>query len=90
MPIKGVISGGYWQAIFQDDSRPMQTDETFVKANFSDAYISKLMQMKKGFVDIPVGDFKVAHLSEHPSLHVHGAPRVRFPQTDGQDLLVSK
>jgi hypothetical protein len=46
--------------------------------------------MKKGFVDIPAGDFMVSHLSEHPSLHVHGAPRVRFPQTDGQDLCVSK
>jgi hypothetical protein len=90
MPMKEVISGGYWQVIFQDDSRPMRTDETFVKANFPDAYISELMRMKKGFVDIPVGDFKVSHLSEHPSLHVHGAPRVRFPQTDGQDLCVSK
>jgi hypothetical protein len=69
----------------------MQTDETFAKANFPDAYISKLMQMKKGFVDTPVGDFKVFHLSEHPSLHVHGgAHRVRFSRTDGQDLCVSK
>ncbi len=68
----------------------MRTDKTFVKANFPNAYINKLMQMKKGFVDIPVGDFKVSHLSEHPSLHVHGAPRVSFPQTDGQDLCVSK
>jgi hypothetical protein len=88
--MKEVISGGYWQVIFQDDLRPMRTDETFVKANFPDAYISELMRMKKGFVDIPVGDFKVSHLSEHPSLHVHGAPRVRFPPTDGQDLCVSK
>jgi hypothetical protein len=46
--------------------------------------------MKKGFIDIPGGDFKVFHLSEHPGLHVHGAPRVHFPQTDGQDLCVSK
>jgi hypothetical protein len=47
MPMKEVISGGYWQVIFQDNSRPMQTDETFVKANFPDAYISELMRMKK-------------------------------------------
>ena len=46
--------------------------------------------MKKGFVDIPVGDVKVSHLSEHPSLHVHGPPRVGFPQTDGQDLCDSE
>jgi hypothetical protein len=43
MPMKEVISGGYWQVIFQDNSRPMQTDETFVKTNFPNAYISKLM-----------------------------------------------
>jgi hypothetical protein len=67
----------------------MQTDGTFVKANFQDAYIRKLKQVRKGFVDIPVGDFKVSHLSVHPSLHIHGAPRVCFPQTDGQDLCVS-
>jgi hypothetical protein len=90
MPMKEVISGGYWQVIFQDNIRPMQTDEAFVKAHFPNAYISKLMQVKKGFVDIPVGDFKVSHLCEHPSLHVNGAPRVCFSQTDGQDLCVSK
>jgi hypothetical protein len=61
-----------------------------VKANFPDAYISKLKRVKKGFVDIAVGDFKVSHLSEHPNLYVHGAPRVRFSQTDGQDLFGSK
>ena len=72
--MKQVISGGYWQVIFQNNSRPMQTDETFVKANFPDAYISKLKRVKKGFIDIPVSDFKVSHLSEHPSLHVHDAP----------------
>jgi hypothetical protein len=76
--MKEVISGGYWQVIFQNNSRPMQTDETFVKANFPDAYISKLMQMKKGLVDIPVGDFKASHISEHPSLHVPGAPKELF------------
>ncbi len=90
MPMKEVISGGYWQVIFQDNSRPMQTDETFVKSSFWDTYISKLMQVKKGFVDIPVGDFKVSHLSELCSLHVHGTPRVRFSQTDEQGLCVSK
>ena len=42
MPMKEVISGGYWQVLLQDNSRPMQTDETFVKANFLDVYISQL------------------------------------------------
>ena len=47
MPMIEVISGGYWQVIFQDNSRPMQRDETFVKANLWDAYISELMRVKK-------------------------------------------
>jgi hypothetical protein len=46
----------------------MRTDETFVKANFCDAFISELKRVKKGFVDIPVGDFKVSHLSNIPVL----------------------
>ena len=78
VPMKEVLSGGYWQVIFQDNSRPMWTDESFVKANFWDAFISELKQVKKGLVDIPVGDYTVSHLSEHPNLHVHGAPRVCF------------
>ena len=65
-------------------------DETFVRENIREAYINELKRVKRGFVDIPVGDYKVSHLSEHPNLHVHGAPRVRFPQTDRQDLCVSK
>ncbi len=62
----------------------MRTDDTIVKANFCNAYISKLMRVKKGVVDIPVGDFKVSKLSEHPSLHVHGTPRVCFHRQMGK------
>ena len=87
---KKVISAGYWQVIFRGKSQTMRADEAFVKANFQDAYLDELMRVKRGFVDIPVGDFKVSCLSEHPSLHVHGAPKVNFPQSDGQDLCVSK
>ncbi len=50
----------------------------------------KLKRMRCGFVDIPVGDFKVSHLQEHPNLHVHGSPTVHFMQSDGEDLCVSK
>ena len=88
--MREVTSGGYWQVIFQDNSKPMRTDETFVRENFREAYINELKRVKRGFVDIPVGDYKVSHLSKHPNLHVHGAPRVCFSQTDGQDLCVSK
>ena len=45
---------------------------------------------KDGFVDIPVGDFKVSHLEDHPNLRVPDAPLIQFSQIDGQDLCVSK
>jgi hypothetical protein len=90
IPMKEVPTDGYWRVTFEDNSKPMRTDETFVKENFREAYIDELKRVKRGFVDIPVGDFKVSHLSEHPNLHVHGAPRVHYSQTDGQDMCVSK
>ena len=68
----------------------MRTDECYVKANFGDAYIQELQRMKRGFVDIPVGDYKQSHLAQHPHLQIHGASKVHFPQTDGQDLCLSK
>lgn len=90
VPMKEVISDGYWQVVFSDNSTPMRTDESFVKENFREAYIQEMKRVKRGFVDIPVGDYKASHLAEHPNLHIHGAPKVNFPQTDGQDLCVSK
>ena len=39
-----------------------------------------------GFIDIPVGNFKLSNLLEHPNLVVPNAPVVHFRQSDGQDL----
>ena len=41
-------------------------------------------------MDIPVGDFKVSHLQQHPNLQIQNAPKVHFVQSDGDDLCVSK
>ena len=46
--------------------------------------------MSGGFVDIPVGDFKISHLNQHPELIRQDAPQVHFTQSDGEDLCVSK
>ena len=43
-----------------------------------------------GFVDIPVGDFKLSNLDEHPNLVVANTPMVHFRQSDGEDMCVSK
>jgi hypothetical protein len=44
----------------------------------------------RGFVDVPVGDYKPSHLHNHPNLQCVGVPKVHFIQTDGKDLCVSK
>jgi hypothetical protein len=50
----------------------------------------KLSGDLRGFVDVPVGDFKPSHLNEHPNLKRVGAQRVHINQTGGKDLCVSK
>jgi hypothetical protein len=65
-------------------------DENFVRKNFGDAFANELKRSKRGFVDVPVGDFKHSHLHLHPHLEVPGAPTLCFTQKDGKDLCVSK
>ena len=84
-----VTDPGYWEVIFRGETKPIRTDDTFVN-NFKKAFLDEVKRLRCGFVDIPVGDFKVSHLQEHPNLQVHGAPRVHFVQSDGEDLCVAK
>ena len=58
--------------------------------HFGDHFTDELKQLKRAWVDIPVGDFKPSRLDEHPNLNVAGAPALRFVQSDGKDLCVSK
>jgi hypothetical protein len=73
-----------------NNGKETDLDETFVRKNFGDAFANELKSSKRGFVDVPVGDFKHSHLHLHPHLEVPGAPTVRFTQKDGKDLCVSK
>ena len=57
---------------------------------FGEAFTNELKRTNRGFVDIPVGDSKPSHLYQHPELKIIGAPIVRFPQSEGKDLCVSK
>jgi hypothetical protein len=66
----------------------MRADEEFV-SNSKQNFLEEVKRMRSGFVDIPVGGFKLSHLQEHPNLHVHGSPAVHFVQSDGE-LCVSK
>ena len=51
-------------------------DKSFVKKNFGDTYANELKNSIRGFVDVPVGDFKPSHLHQHPHLVIPGAPPV--------------
>ena len=65
-------------------------EEAFVRMTFGDIFANELMKMNRGFVDIPVGDYKPSRLTEHPNLKIIGGPTVEFVQSEGKDLCVSK
>ena len=65
-------------------------EEAFVRMVFGDNFANELMKLNRGFVDIPVGDYKPSRLAEHPNLKIIGGPTVNFVQSEGKDLCVSK
>jgi hypothetical protein len=87
--MKQIQAPGYWEVIFHGETQPMRTDDEFV-SQFKKGFLNEVKGLMCGFVDIPVGDFKVSHLHDHPSLLVPEAPRVHFVQSEGEDLCVSK
>ena len=72
------------------NGRNVQLTEDFVRASFGNAFANELKRIRRGFVDIPVGDFKSSRLHEHPELQVDNSPRLKFVQSEGKDLCVSK
>jgi hypothetical protein len=75
-----------------ENRKETSLEEDFVVMAFGEAFVRelKLSGDVRGYVDVPVGDFKPSHLHEHPNLQILGAPDVQFNQTDGKDLCVSK
>ena len=80
---------GYWMVMFEGERKAMKVDDDFLK-DLPAKFLSEVKRMHHGFVDIPVGDFKVSHVQQHPNLVVNDAPSLRFRQSDGEDLCVSK
>ena len=68
----------------------VRSDENFVRTAFGDIFCDEIMAFKRGFVNIPVGDYKPSRLTEHPHLCVVGACDVKFRQSEGKDLCVTK
>ena len=88
-PMQKVIVPGHWMVMFKNETKAMRVDDAFV-SNFPRKFLDEVKQMRCGFVDIPVGDFKISHLEQHPELIRTGAPLIQFTQSDGEDLCVSK
>ena len=65
-------------------------DEAFVRASFGDAFTNEMMKMNRGFIDIPVGDYKASRIHDYPSLQSVTSPPMQYMQSEGKDLCVSK
>ncbi len=89
---KPVTLNEKWIGRMDHNNQETLLEEDFVTMAFGETFVKqlKLSGDLRGFVDVPVGDFKPLHLNEHPNLKRVGAPRVHFNQTDGKDLCVSK
>jgi hypothetical protein len=72
------------------DGHTTMLEEEYVRKTFGDGFTNELKQLKRAFVDIPVGDFKPSRLHDHIGLKVIGAPQMHFVQSEGKDLCVSK
>ena len=80
----------HWLVKFAGETKALRVNDDFVSA-FNPDFLNEVKRMKSGgFVDIPVGDFKLSNLEEHPKLVVANAPVLHYRQSDGQDLCVSK
>jgi hypothetical protein len=89
LPKKEIIVHGYWLARLSDGTT-MNVAEGLLIDSFGKNFIDEVRSTQKGFVDVPVGEFKISRLHLYPHLYQPGAPRVQFIQSDGKDLCVSK
>jgi hypothetical protein len=88
-PLKAIVISDKWIGKTEDGHETV-LEEQFVRMSFGKAFTNELKNSNRGFVDIPVGDSKPSHLTQHPELKVIGAPKIKFVQSEGKDLCVSK
>ena len=89
LPRKLVITEPRWVVKFAD-KKTMVVGEELIRENFGDRFTDELLSLRRGFVDIPVGDNKPSHLHLYPHLICDNAPVVIFTQSFGRDLCVPK
>jgi hypothetical protein len=73
-----------------ENGEKVTLDEKFVRTAFGDLFCNEIMALKRGFVDIPVGDYKPSRLMDYPHLCVVGVCDIKFRQSEGKDLCVTK
>jgi hypothetical protein len=84
---KPITSNEKWLGRMEN-TKEINLEEYFVTVAFGEAFVKELrMGDLRGFVDVPVGDYKPSHLHNHPNLQCVGAPKVHFNQTDGKDCV---
>ena len=89
LPRKVITTEARWTVKFIDDTT-LVVGEEIVRDNFGDYFTDELLSMRRGFVDVPVGDNKPSRLHLYPGLTCDGAPHVYYTQSAGRDLCVPK
>ena len=89
LPKKEVITQPRWVVKFHDNTT-MVVGEELVREHFGDAFTTELLSLRRGFVDVPVGDNKPSRLHLHPGLFCPDAPPLIYTQGTGRDLCVPK
>ena len=90
VPRKTITVPEKWLGRFANNGNTTVLEEEYVRKTFGDKFTDELKQVKRGFVDIPIGDYKPSRLHLHPHLKLIGAPAIRYMQSEGNDLCVSK
>ena len=72
---KFVPVSGYWKGRHANGST-IRVEEKELRSKFGDAYVDQVKNMRCGFMDIPVGEYKVSQLHKYPHLRVLGAPTI--------------
>ena len=88
-PVKEISTKEIWHAR-TDDGKFFSVEEDVLVQKFGAAYVKKVKESRRGFVDIPAGDNKESHVHRFPNLLSAKAPRIRYRQLDGMDLCVPK
>jgi hypothetical protein len=88
-PKKTVFVPASWTAKAANGMTKSFTEAEIIEL-FGERYVNAVKTSNSGFVDVPVGDYKISQLHHYPELYHRDAPGLRFTQSEGQDLCVSK